>query len=113
MADPLYIGSSKFVAALDPANGREIWRTQLPKGSMSNVVSLLVRGDDLYVGRGGFVWCLNRQTGQVIWENGLKGMGYSFVTLAVDGAETQLAELAAALGVEQAKGASGGAAAAG
>jgi hypothetical protein len=33
-------------------------------------------------------------------------MGHNFVTLAVEGAETQLAELAAAMSVEQARAAS-------
>lgn len=106
MPQLLYIGTGTYVAAIDAANGAEVWRAKLERGSVSNVVSLLVRGDDLYVGRGGYVWCYNRHTGQKLWENGLKGMGHNFVTLAVEGAETQLAELAAAMSVEQARAAS-------
>ena len=100
MADLLYIGTGKYAAALDPVSGVEVWRAKLDKGSASNIVALLVRGEDLYVARGGYVWCFNRMTGQKIWENGLKGMGFSFVTLAVEGAESQLSELAAAVSVE-------------
>ena len=103
MADLLYIGTGKHVVALDPVSGAEVWRAVLEKGSTTNVLSLLVRGEDLYVGRGGYVWCFNRLTGQKLWENGLKGMGFGFVSLAVEGAETQLAELAAAASVEQTK----------
>ncbi len=46
----LYIGTHSYIAAIDPANGEERWRTRLPHGGF-NVPSILIKGPFLYGNR--------------------------------------------------------------
>jgi hypothetical protein len=112
---PLYIGTNRHVAALDPHTGDELWRTKLPHGGGS-VVTLVIKGQHLFVGHAGHAYCLDKRSGQILWENGLPGMGYHPVLLAMEGAMgTSPDSAASAYRVEQqrraAAAAAGGAAA--
>jgi outer membrane protein assembly factor BamB len=80
----LYIGTRRYVAALDPKTGEETWRTKLPHATGA-VVTLLVTGDRLFVGHGGHAYALDKRTGEILWENGLSRMGYGPVLLAMEG----------------------------
>ena len=84
---PLFIGTSRFVAALDPATGAELWRTKLPHGTGGTPVSLLIKGRQLFAGCYGRVYCLDKQTGAILWENGLPKMGFYAVLMALEGAD--------------------------
>lgn len=79
----LIVATKRFVAALDPADGKEVWRTKLPDVDGS-VISLLVRGTDIYAGSYGRVFCLDRSTGKILWRNDLTGMGFQHVLLTMD-----------------------------
>ncbi len=85
---PLYVGTNRIVAALDPDTGVELWRTKLPKGGSSgSPVSIVIKGQHLYVGCYGHVHCLDKRNGELLWHNGLAKMGYHVVLLAMEGAE--------------------------
>ena len=91
---PLYIGTSRYVAALDSRTGEEIWRTKLSHGG--SPVSLIVKGQCLYVGCGGYAYCLDKRTGNIEWENNLRRMGFQAVLLAMEGATSGSSQAAAA-----------------
>ncbi|HPF39358.1 MAG TPA: PQQ-binding-like beta-propeller repeat protein [Phycisphaerae bacterium] len=96
----LYIGTHRYVAAIDPATGEELWRTKLPHGGFS-VPSILIKGPFLYVGHAGYAYCLSRRYGEIVWENGLKGLGYQTVVMAMEGAEGTSSHVAAAVAQNQ------------
>ncbi len=77
----IYVGTGRYVAALDASSGTEMWRTKLPS-AMSNIVSLMLDGPSLYVGHSGCVYRLNAQTGAIEWQNGLPRTGHGAVIMA-------------------------------
>ena len=82
----LYIGTNRYIAALDPRTGEEVWRTKLPH-SGPTIVTILIKDRNLFVGHAGRVYCLDKRSGEVQWENGLSRMGYHPVLLAMEGAQ--------------------------
>ena len=72
MDDLLYVATGRWIAALDKATGRPVWRRKLPRWFASGPVTLLVEHDLLFAGRGGYVYCLDSGTGEVIWERGMQ-----------------------------------------
>ncbi len=114
----LYVGTHRYIAAIEPKTGEEVWRTKLPHGGLA-VPSILIKGDYLFVGHSGRVYCLSRRFGELLWENGLPRMGYQTIVLAMEGAEGTTSHVAAATASDRrrraaaAGGAGGGAAAAG
>ncbi len=82
----LYVGTNRFVAAIDPGTGEERWRTKLPHGS-GTVVTLVIKGRNLFVGHAGHAYCLDKRSGEIVWENGLPKMGYHSVLMAMEGAQ--------------------------
>jgi outer membrane protein assembly factor BamB len=82
----LYVGTGRFVAAIDAKTGEEIWRTKLPHAT-GNIVTILLKDGRLYVGHAGRAYCLNQQDGSLLWENGLAKMGFGAVLLAMEGAQ--------------------------
>jgi outer membrane protein assembly factor BamB len=80
---PLYVGTNRHVAALDPQSGEELWRVKLPHGG-TPIVAILIGDKRLFIGHAGYVYALDRQAGAVLWENGLPGMGFRPVMLASD-----------------------------
>ena len=86
--EAVYIGTSRFVAALEPDRGEELWRTRLPHGGgTAKVVTLVLKGDRIYAGCGGYVYCLDKSTGRILWESGLRSMGHYAVMIAIEGAD--------------------------
>jgi outer membrane protein assembly factor BamB len=109
--NPLYIGTSRYVAALHTQTGEELWRTKLPH-SGSSIVSVLIGKAYLFVGHAGYVYALDKRLGSILWENGLPRMGFHPVLPAMEGAVGSLgAALAAGERVEQEQRAAGAAAA--
>jgi len=98
---PLYVGTSRYVAALNTQAGGEIWRTKLPHTG-SAIVSLLPGKAYLFVGHTGYLYALDKRLGTILWENGLKGMGFHTVTTTMEDADGASAVgLAAGTRVEQ------------
>jgi outer membrane protein assembly factor BamB len=88
----LYIGCNGFVAAMDPANGREVWRVQLGglmAAGRGEDVCVLEHEGKVYAGCHGAVHCLDGATGKQLWVNELSGMGYNDVTMALKGVAIQ------------------------
>jgi len=90
----LYIGCNGHVAAVDPATGREKWRTELRTGTVLSGnsrqdVCILEHERRVYAGTHGHLFCLDAETGRIRWTNELKGMGYNDVTLAMAGKSVQ------------------------
>lgn len=113
----LYVGTHRYVAAIAPKTGEEVWRVKLPHAGYS-VPSILIKDDYLYVGHAGRVYCLNKQFGELLWENGLPRLGWQTVVMAMEGAEGTTSHVAAATAANRrrqaaAAGGAGGAAAAG
>jgi outer membrane protein assembly factor BamB len=90
---PLIIGSSGYVAAINPMTGEELWRTALRKGLLSGAVredvSVIVSGEVVFAGSNGHLFCLSATDGALLWTNELKGMGYDDVSLAMAGISVQ------------------------
>jgi outer membrane protein assembly factor BamB len=85
---PLFVGTNGYIAALDPDNGQELWRTKLPKcGGIGEPVAMVIKGGHLFAGANGKVWCLDKSDGRVCWTNGLPGTGYHTVLLALEDAD--------------------------
>ena len=95
----LYVGSRRYVAALDAQTGEEIWRTKFPSGS-SAVVTMLLKEGRLFVGHSGHAYCLEAGTGAILWTNELPKMGYNPVMLAMEGAVECIPQGAATAGAE-------------
>ncbi len=88
LQEAVYIGTSRFVAALEPDRGEELWRTRLSHGGgTAKVVTLVLKGDRIYAGCGGYVYCLDKSTGRILWESGLPSMGHHAVMIAMEGAD--------------------------
>lgn len=90
----LYIACNATVAAIDPGEGREVWRTKLGTGGLfagttGQDVCLLEDDGRLFAGCGGHLFCLDAGTGAVLWHNDLKGLGFNDVTLAMAGKSVQ------------------------
>lgn len=85
LADPIYISCGSHVVAIDPANGSEYWRCQLPK-STNSLISLHVCGDLIIAGCYGRVYGIDRWKGVIAWTNELQGMGYHNILITSEGA---------------------------
>jgi outer membrane protein assembly factor BamB len=70
----LFVGSGRWVTALDRFSGRPVWRRKLPR-FFGGLVTLSASEGELYVGRGGYVYCLDGHTGEVMWERGVGSAG--------------------------------------
>src|SRR6266567_3986212 len=83
----LFIGIKGTVLALDRANGREIWRTDLKR---SDFVNLTIDGGALYAATAGELYCLDPATGQMRWHNELKGLGRGLIAIAQAGSQQSI-----------------------
>lgn len=81
MQELIYIGIAGNVVALDRNTGREVWRRKIPgSGHVTNVV---LDGDRILASAQGVITCLNASDGMQVWHNGLSGLGFGFVSIAV------------------------------
>jgi outer membrane protein assembly factor BamB len=85
MRDLVYIGIRGHALALDRANGREVWKTQL-KGA--DFVNVALHGDDVLASSRGELFCLDGSSGKIRWHNKLSGLGWGLVSIAGTGAVT-------------------------
>jgi len=89
----LYIGINGCVAAIDPQDGRGIWRTELGSGFFSSTtgsdVCVLEHDGRVFAGCMGHVFALDGMTGEILWQNDLEGMGHNDVTLSIAGKSIQ------------------------
>jgi outer membrane protein assembly factor BamB len=79
----LYVGTYRYVAAIDGATGVELWRTRLPKGA--GTVCVMYAQGCLFASAAGHVFRLSPEDGTVLWHNTLPSMGMGLVTMAVEG----------------------------
>ena len=91
---PLIIGTNGNVAAIDPATGRELWRTSLKTGGLISPttyedVSVLLKDGLVFAGCCGHLFCLNAASGDILWHNSLSGMGHNDISLAIEGVSVQ------------------------
>jgi outer membrane protein assembly factor BamB len=91
----LYIGCNGHVVAVDPSDGREIWRTGLKAGFFGTAalvdVCVLESNGTVYAGSNGHLFALDGKTGDILWHNQLEGLGHNDVTLSIAGASVQFA----------------------
>jgi outer membrane protein assembly factor BamB len=89
----LYIGCNSHVSAIDPNDGREVWRVGLNVGLLGGRaeadVCILEHQGKVFAGCNGHLFAFDGQNGQLLWHNELEGMGYNEVTLAIDGKSIQ------------------------
>jgi outer membrane protein assembly factor BamB len=97
----LYVGASKYVAAIDVLTGLELWRTKLPQGS--GTVCVLYAHGCVFASVTGHLYRLAPEDGRVLWHNGLRGMGLGLVTMAAEGLDTQQAAMGFELQQQQAQ----------
>lgn len=103
--DNLYVGVGGRVICLRKCDGKEIWRTRLPK--RSDITTILVEKEEVFAASSGTVFALSSKTGDIQWQRPLKAGG----RVCILGNEAQ-AGVAAAIQAAQAAAASGAAAAA-
>jgi outer membrane protein assembly factor BamB len=91
--DLLFIGTNGYVAAVQPADGQELWRTRLGEGLFSATghedVCVLQHEGRVFAGCYGHLFCLEAASGQILWHNELKGLGHNDVTLSIAGKSIQ------------------------
>lgn len=87
LEDLVFVGAYSHVVALQKQTGKEVWRCKLKGGlgSGDSFVALLVEGNLLYAHSRGKLYCLEATSGRCLWENGLRGLGYGFASIAVEG----------------------------
>jgi outer membrane protein assembly factor BamB len=100
MEDVLFVGTGRWIAALDRGTGRPVWRVKLPRWFSSGPVTILAEGGQVFVGRGGYVYCLDSENGQVLWERGI-GSASDSVLMAVPGLSSDNAAVAAHAAAQQ------------
>ena len=89
----LYIGTNGHVAAFDPQDGRQIWRTKLGASLFSATgrqdVCVLAHEGQVFAGCHGHLFCLDAASGEPLWHNELEGLGHNDVTMAIAGKSIQ------------------------
>jgi len=65
-SNPLFVGTNRHVAALDPDTGEELWRTKLPHGGSCSPVTMLIKGHRLLIGCYGHVYSLDARNGEIL-----------------------------------------------
>jgi outer membrane protein assembly factor BamB len=97
----LYVGTQRYVAAIDVQTGLELWRTKLPKGS--GIVCVIFAAGSVFASVSGHVYRLSPTDGRVLWHNQLPGMGFGLVTMGIEGLDTQQAAMHSQLQAEAAQ----------
>jgi outer membrane protein assembly factor BamB len=93
------IGIKGTVVALDRSSGAEVWRNSLKGGSQ--FVNVSIDRDQIFATTSGELFCLDKTSGQTLWHNRLRGLGQGLVTVATEGASSQVAVLAEKLFQDQ------------
>lgn len=82
----LFVGIKDVVIALNPIDGREVWRAKLKRGDF---VTVLWDGENLFAANNGEVFRLDPASGAIIWTHPMKGLRTGVVSLASLRAEKQ------------------------
>jgi len=110
IADLIFTGFNKRVAALDRHTGQIVWQWTAHTGS--SYTSLLLDGDRLIISVHGYMYALDALTGRQLWYNEMSGFGYGVASLAsVNGTSSHQLLAAAATEAAQAAATSGSVAA--
>ncbi len=80
IADLVFTGFNKRVAALDRKTGQIVWEWTAHSGS--SYTSLLLDGDRLIVSVHGYMYALDALTGRQLWFNKMSGFRYGVASLA-------------------------------
>lgn len=78
LADLIFTGFNKRVAALHRETGEIVWQW---KAYHNGYVTLLLDGDLLVVSVNGNMYGLDAMTGRKIWQNEMEGFGYGVASL--------------------------------
>lgn len=79
IAELVFIGLNRRVAALDRASGALTWQWKAPHGA--GAVALMLDGDRLVASVQGYTYCLDAASGKELWSNKLKGFGLGIACL--------------------------------
>jgi outer membrane protein assembly factor BamB len=92
-SDYLHIGCNGIVAAIDPQNGQEIWRTSLNTGFFNPTshqdVNVVEHNGIVIAGCNGYLYGLDANSGSILWSNELTGMGHNDITMCIGGKTIQ------------------------
>lgn len=91
MPGVLVVGIRGCVVMVDIATGQEYWRQQLPYSGFpigGALVTVLWHKGLLFAASAGHLFRLDPRTGQVLWRNELRGLGFSHIHMALEGANT-------------------------
>jgi outer membrane protein assembly factor BamB len=80
--DVLLLGLKASVTAVSKADGKKLWKTQLPGGMGDGFVTLLSDGTRIFAHSQGRLHCLDAESGKILWSNGLPGYGFGLASLA-------------------------------
>lgn len=95
IAELVFTGFNRRVAALDRRNGQIVWQWRAPKGSL--YVSLLLEPGVLVVSVDGYMYGLDPLTGGQLWFNPMDGFGTGVTSLvSVNGSGSSPVNIAAA-----------------
>ena len=95
IADLIFTGFNKRVAALDRRTGEIVWQWTAHTGS--SYTSLLLDNDRLIVSVHGYMYALDALTGRQLWFNEMPGFGYGVASLtSVNGSSSHHLSAAAA-----------------
>lgn len=67
----LYVASAGRVICLRKSDGKELWRTKLPK-LFKDITTILVEDETIFAATQGELFALNPKTGNVDWQMPLK-----------------------------------------
>ncbi len=100
IADLVFVGFNRRVAALERRRGDLVWEWKAPNGL--SYVSLLLDGDMLIVSVNGYMYGLDAATGRERWYNEMKGFGTGVAALvSVNGMSSNPVTAAAAEEADQ------------
>lgn len=104
MSEKIFVGARGFVAALDAESGEQVWRTRLPSGAPTSLLTMLLKGGRLYMGYADRAYCLESNTGAILWTNEVGAPDDQPMRLAMPGAtEFASEEVVAVLAQTEAK----------
>lgn len=82
----LYVGIKGRILALNRTSGEEVWQGRM-KGSQ--MVSVLVDGDQVFGAASGEIYAFDATTGHLLWHNSLPGFGINLASLATVGSSSR------------------------
>lgn len=81
-AEILLLGLQSSVSAISKADGRVLWKTELPTTlNGDDFVTVLSDGEKAFAHTEGRLHCLDLASGRVLWSNELRGYGYGIGSL--------------------------------